>query len=103
MSKDIDVNVQDVGSSTPIASDVHVQLDNLPVPEIIYYEGVATIERFEAYVTGIYDIQQNNILTDVKNIDPKTGTNYQYRITSIPEPFPDGHMELTCDLLRGGV
>ncbi len=103
MSRDIVVNVQRVGDSAPAISNVYLQLDNIPTPEILYYEGVAPIERFAAYTLGIYDLRQTDILTDVLSIDPKTGTNYQYRITSIPEPFNDGHMELTCDLLRGGV
>lgn len=103
MSRDIIVNVQRVGAGGPAISNVYLQLDNIPTPEVLYYEGVAPIERFSAYALAIYDVRQTDILTDVINIDPKTSTNYQYRVTSIPEPFPDGHMELTCDLLRGGV
>lgn len=103
MSKDITVNVMRVGGSTPAISDVYMQLDELPVPEIIYYEGVSPVERYTAYTLAIYDIRQHDRLTDTVNIDTETGTNAQYRVTSIPEPFPDGHMEMTCDLLRGGV
>lgn len=101
MSSDIFVNVQRASASTPAISNVYMQLDNLPQQESLYYEGVAPVERFTGYTLGVYDIRQTDILTDTKNIDPKTGTNYQYRVTSIPEFFPDGHGEITLDLLRG--
>lgn len=108
MSKDIYVNVRRATSPAVVASNVLLQLDHLPVAELLYYDGVAPVERFVAYAPqGIYDIQQTDILTDVSPtgtvIDPKTGTNYQYRVISIPEPFPDQHMELVCDLYRGSV
>lgn len=102
MSRDIFVNVQRVNTSTNAMSNIYMQLDNEPVSEMLYYEGVTPVERFTAYTLGIHDIRQTDILIDVTNIDPITSTNYKYRVISIPEPFPmDGHMELLCDLLRG--
>ncbi len=104
MSKDIVVNVQRVNASVPVINNVSLQLDNLPTSEVLYYEGVAPVERFTAYSQlGIYDIRQTDLLIDTVNIDPKTATNYQYRVVTIPESFPDQHMELVCDLYRGGM
>ncbi len=112
MSKDITINVQRANGTSPVLTNIGgVQLDNRAIPnEVLYYEGVASREMFDAYITGIYDIRQTDILTEVSNanplissIDPVTGTNYQYRVISIPETFPDNHMEFTIDLLRGGV
>lgn len=104
MSKDIFVNVQRVNTSTSVLSNIYMQLDNDPITETLYYEGVAPVERFTAYTLGIYDIRQTDILIDTTNIDPVTSTNYKYRVISIPEPFPmDGHMEVSVDLLRGGI
>lgn len=103
MSKDIWVNVQRVDAPSPAISNVYMQLDNVPVSEVLYYEGVAHVEHFSAYTLGIYDIRQTDILTDTTNIDPVTTTNYRYRVITIPEPFPDQHMELTVSLLRGGM
>lgn len=101
MSQDIYVNYQRVNGSTPINNTpIHVQLDNREVSEVLYYEGVAPIERFDAYVYGVYSILQTDILTDTKNIDPVTQKNAQYRVINISEPFPDFHMELIVDLLR---
>lgn len=104
MSKDIFVNVQRVNGTAPVLTSVYMQIDNLDVSETLYYEGVAPVERFIAYALGIYDIRQTDILIDNSNIDPVTSTYYRYRVISLPEPFAlDQHMEMTVDLLRGGV
>lgn len=103
MSRDIYVNVTRVGATTPALTNIYMQLDNTPVSELLYYEGVGPVERFTAYTLWTYDIRQTDIITDTTNIDSKTGKNFQYRIITIPEPFPDGHMEMECDLLRGGM
>lgn len=103
MSRDIHVNVQRVNGTMPAISNVYIQLDNIPLSEVLYYEGVAPVERFAAYTLGIYDIRQTDILIDTATIDPVTTTNYRYRVIDIPEPFPDNHMELTVSLLRGGM
>ncbi len=103
MSKDVYVNVQRVGASTPAINNVYMQLDNLPIADMLYYEGVAPVERFEAYTLWTYDIRQTDILIDTTQRDVVTGTSYHYRVISIPETFPDQHMELECDLIRGGV
>lgn len=103
MSKDIYVDVQRVNASTPAITNVYMQLDNLPLSDVLYYEGVAPVERFTAYTLGVYDIRQTDILTDRTNIDPVTGTNYRYRVFTVPEFFPDGHGELGVDLYRGSV
>lgn len=104
MSKDIFINVQRVNTSVNALSNIYMQLDNEPISEMLYYEGVAPLERFTAYTLGIYDIRQTDILIDANNLDPVTSANYKYRVVSIPEPFAmDGHMEMLVDLLRGGV
>jgi hypothetical protein len=103
MSRDIYVDVQRANASIPAVTNVYMQLDNLPLSEVLYYEGVAPVERFTAYTLAVYDIRQTDIVTDRTNIDPVTGTNYRYRIITIPEAFPDQHMEMNVDLLRGGV
>ncbi len=103
MSKDIFVNVQRVNTSINVLSNLYVQLDNEPISEVLYYEGVAPVERFTAYTLGTYDIRQTDILVDTTNIDPVTTTNYRYRVISIPEFFPDNHGEMLVDLFRGSV
>lgn len=103
MSKDIVVNVQRVNAAMPAISNISMQFDNLPVSEVLEYEGAARVERFSVYILGIYDIRQTDILIDTKNTDPVTATNYRYRVIDIPEPFPDFHMQLTADLLRGSM
>jgi hypothetical protein len=103
MSKDIYVNVQRANASTPAITNVYMQLDNLPLSDVLYYEGVAPIERFTAYTLAVYDIRQTDIVTDRTNIDPVTGTNYKYRVITVPEPFLDNHMEMNVDLYRGNV
>jgi hypothetical protein len=101
MSRDILVNVQRVNASAPFLTNIAVQLDNREMSEVLYYEGVAPVERFDAYVYGIYDnIRQTDLLIDTINIDSVTSTNYKYRIINISEPFPDYHMELIVDLFR---
>ncbi len=104
MSKDIVVNVQRANAGSPAISNVPLQLDNLPLTaEVLYYEGVTHVEHFEAYAIGMYDIRQTDILIDIVNVDPVTAAKYRYRVISIPESFPDNHMELTVSLLRGSV
>lgn len=103
MSKYIYVDVRRANTQGTAVSNVYLQLDNLPLSETLYYEGVAPVERFTGYTTGIYDIRQTDILTDTNNVDPVTNTNYQYRVITIPEPFLDGHMEMNMDLFRGGM
>lgn len=103
MSKYITVNVQHVNTSSPTFTNVFMQLDNMPLSEVLYYEGVAPIERYMAYTQAIYDIWQTDILTDTSNIDPVTSAPYQYRVVTIPESFLDAHMEMVLDLKRGGV
>ena len=101
MSKDIFVNIQRPGASSPVYSNVYVQLDNLSVQEASYYGGAAPYQRFQAYTLANLDLRQSDLLIDRNNIDPKTSTNTHYRIINIPENFPDGHCELVVDLMRG--
>lgn len=104
MSQDIYINVQRVNSSTSINNTpIHVQKDNRDVPEVLYYEGVSPVERFDMYVYGIYDIRLTDILIDTQNIDPITQTYFRYRVTGMPASYPDLHMECIADLLRGSV
>lgn len=102
MSKDIWVKVERAGVQVYNLTNLYIQLDNMSVQESSYYGGAQPYERFQAYTLAIYDIQQFDLLIDNTNINPKTKTNYQYRVISIPEPFPlDTHMELVVDLIRG--
>lgn len=103
MKKYITVNVQRVNNATIVVSGVNVQLDNFPITEIPYYEGVTRTEPFLGIIFNIYDIRQTDILTDTVNIDPVTNTNYQYRVIDIPAEFPDMHMEVKIDIFRGSV
>ena len=107
MSKYIYANIRHVNDKVSYVTNVYMQLDNLPVPETLYYEGVSPVERYAGYITGIYDAWQTDIVTEMSNADPRissvdpvTNTNYQYRVISIPESFPDSHMELVADLYR---
>lgn len=101
MSKDIFVKVERGGSLVAGETNIFVQLDNMSVQEASYYQGASPYERFQAYTLSTYDIRQLDLLVDLNNIDPKTGTYYRYRTISIPEFFPDGHGELVVDLVRG--
>jgi hypothetical protein len=99
MSKDIYVDVKRAG--TTIYSNVYMQLDTMSQQEAAYYGGTEPYERFNAYALSLYDIRQTDLLVDRNNTDPKTSTNYQYRIINIPEFFLDQHGEIVCDLIRG--
>lgn len=99
MSRDIYVKVQRAG--VQVYPKVYLQLDNLSVQEASYYGGVAPYQRFQCYALTILDLRQGDLLVDLSNVNPVTGTNTQYRIINIPEPFPDSHMELVVDLVRG--
>lgn len=103
MPKYITVDVTHANASSPALTGIALQLDNMPVSEVLYYEGDTHIERFRAYTQWIYDIRQNDLFTDVSNIDPVTSTNYRYRVIDIPESSPTQNMRMTCDLLRGGM
>lgn len=86
---------------TLVYSNVYMQLDNMSDQESAYYGGEAPYERYMAYPLSQYILGQSYTLIDRNNIDPKTGTNYRYRIINIPRPFPDNHEEIVCDLIRG--
>lgn len=103
MTKYITVNVTHANASFPALTGIDLQLDNLPMSETLYYEGDTPIERFMAYTQWIYDIRQNDVFMDTKNVDPVTNTNYRYRVIDIPEPSPMQNMRMTCDLLRGSA
>lgn len=101
MSRDIFVKAMRGGVQVSGAGNVYLQLDNMSQQEAAYYGGAAPYQRFMAYSLAPYDLRQSDLLVDLNNIDPKTNASTQYRVINIPEAFPDAHMELVCDLMRG--
>lgn len=101
MSTDIYVTVKRGGSAVTTIPAFHIQLDNMSQAEAAYYGGAAPYQRYAAYATVIYDLRQEDLLVDTKNIDPKTNVLKQYRVINDPESFPDTHMEMVVDRVRG--
>lgn len=99
MSRDIYVQVQRAGVQK--YASIYAQLDNLSQQEASYFGGAAPYERFDFYTLGNYDIRQFDLLINLNDIDPLTTAYFQYRVISIPEPFPDNHIELIVDIYRG--
>jgi hypothetical protein len=62
--------------------------------------GMTPYYRYQGFIRQILDIRQNDYLKDQVNIDPVTNTNVMYQVISIPERFPDGHMEFKADNAR---
>ena len=101
MSNDAYVTVKRGGSPVTSIPAFSVQIDNMSQAEAAYYGGAAPYQRYAIYLLAVYDLRQEDLLIDTKNIDPKTGTFKQYRIINDPEPFPDLHMEIVADRYRG--
>ena len=99
MSKDIFVSSKRAGST--VISSLYLQLDNMSQVEAAYYGGAAPYFRYAAYALQNYDVRQGDLLVDLNNIDPKTSAHTQYRVINDPEPFPDEHLELVVDRVRG--
>jgi len=101
MSKDIFVNVHRNGSQISGLTNIYCQLDTMQQQEAAYYGGAAPFFRYNVYILANLDIRQSDALIDQNNIDPRTGTNAYYRVISDPEPFPDQHMEIIVERVRG--
>ena len=101
MSNDAYVTVKRGGSPVATIPPFYVQIDNMGQAEAAYYGGAAPYQRYSIYATAIYDLRQEDLLVDIKNTDPKTNALKQYRIINDPEPFPDMHMEMVADRVRG--
>jgi len=99
MSSDIVVKVLRAG--TVIYPNVSMQKDNMSQQEAAYYGGAAPYQRYAMYPLANLTILQQDLLVDLHNADPKTDTFAQYRVINDPEPFPDNHMELVVDKVRG--
>lgn len=90
-----------VRNGTQVYDSIRFQKDNISIQEASYYGGVAPYMRYYFYPLGKYTLYQSDSLIDVNNIDHITGTNTQYRIINDPEGFPDRHMEIVVDKVRG--
>ena len=101
MSKDMYVNVHRNGIQVPNLTNIYVQLDNMSQYESAYYGGAAPYLRYTAYTLANLDIRQSDTLIDISNVDPFTGVDFYYRAVSDPEKFPDNHMEIIVDKIRG--
>jgi hypothetical protein len=84
-----------------VYANVFLQLDNMGANESSEYGGAAPFFRYNAYILGTHVIRQGDLLVDLFNIDPKTSVATQYRIIDDPESFPDGHIEISCERMRG--
>jgi hypothetical protein len=99
MSRDIYVKVQRAG--VQVYPKVYLQLDNMSNQEATYYGGIAPYMRYWGFPLSNLDIRQGDLCTDLFNIDPRTNALTQYRVINDPEPFPDNHMEIALDKMRG--
>lgn len=101
MSKDIYVQWYRA-NAVQSPNSIAVRLDNMSMQEAAYYGGVAPYFRFYGFVrTTVYAFLYQDLLIDIKNIDPKTNALTRYRIINIPESFPDGHYEIVLDQVIG--
>jgi hypothetical protein len=104
MSDDITVNATRNTVAITNATNLSLQLDNMSQQEATYYGGAGPYQRFNGYFTYLstqVKLLQDDLLTDTSNVDPSTSFPKQYRIINLPERFPDGHVEVVCDLIRG--
>lgn len=104
MSDDIIVNASRNTNQLSNAQSLALQLDNMSQQEAAYYGGAGPYQRFYGYFTFLstqVQLRQNDLLVDLYNQDPNTNYHKQYRIINIPERFPDNHVELVLDLIRG--
>lgn len=89
-------------AGTTLRTDVTSQIENMSQQEAAYYGGAGPYLRYWIYPQGIYDIEQGDQFIDPFNADTKTTSGYrEYRVINDPEPFPDSHMELVADRVRG--
>ena len=101
MSTDAYVTVKRGGTAVASIPAFSVQIDNMSQQEASYYGGDAPYMRYAIYARMLYDVRQEDLLVDTVNIDPKTGAKKQYRVINDPEAFPDLHMEIVADRVRG--
>ena len=104
MSDDITVDVTRQNMPVANAQGLALQLDNMSQQEAAYYGGSGPYMRFNglfSFVPDIVTLLQDDLLIDTKNIDPMTNFKKQYRIINLPEHFPDNHVEVVADLMRG--
>lgn len=99
MGKYITTKVMRAGSQ--VYTNIFLQMDNMGAMESSYYGGAAPYFRYNGYILGNLTLYQGDLLVDLHNSDPKTGSATQYRIIDDPESFPDGHIEISCDRIRG--
>ena|SRR5258708_1709553 len=101
MSKDINVKwyrANVLQSPNPIA----VRLDNMGMQEAAYYQGSQPYFSYIGYIrTTVYQFQYQDLLVDIRSIDPKTGQLTKYRIVNDPEFFPDNHVEVAVSRVVG--
>jgi len=91
-----------IRAGVTLRTDIIAQIENMSQQEAAYYGGAAPYLRYWIFPQAIYDIQFQDQLTDPFNADPKTASGYrEYNVINDPEPFPDFHMELVADRVRG--
>lgn len=110
MSEDVTCTIQGNRGIPPqlqvIATDVEIQLDKLSARESSYYQGADPHFPYWSSTESLLTddpqlLQQGDQIIDQEVIDPLTGTNRRFDISSEPEPFPDGHWEWYSDKFRG--
>ncbi|HJT55832.1 MAG TPA: hypothetical protein VJ761_05010 [Ktedonobacteraceae bacterium] len=99
MSDDITVKV--LREQNQVYASVAGQLDKMSVQEAATYGGAAPYMRYWFFVEQALTILADDVLVDLNNIDPKTGTNTIYTAVSDGEDFPDQHVEVALDKVRG--
>jgi hypothetical protein len=72
------------------------------IQEAAAFGGVEPYFRFYGFVrTVVYPFLYQDLLIDIKNVDPKTNALTRYRIINMPELFPDNHFEIALEQAVG--
>lgn len=99
MSLDVWCSVQRAGQL--VQTGVYCQVDQMSPLEAAESGGESPFLSYEVYLLAAQDLRPGDLLVDPARIDPFTGQPTRYRIKSMPEVFPDGHMELIAERLIG--
>lgn len=84
---------------------IEVQLDLMTPQQAAAYGGASAGEgpyfRYKGITWDSVSFAQGDLLTDIVNTDPLTGTFKKYRIIGKPDPYPDGHTQIAVDEVVG--
>jgi len=107
MSEIIRANITRAGVSSPIASNIVIQMDKMNAAEAASFQGSDPHFTYNAFTTLIPINNPQSVLfrdhvVDQVTVDPLTHTNRTYLIISDPEPnILTGHWRWVCVRTRG--